>query len=658
MSNLSWYISRLKTMSVPEFGYRAKQYLQKRNERNDKHVIDHSKNDYSAILKNCMSSKLDPLPQNYSNEFDNYNSLKFFGFEVPLDKPIDWHLDISSGQRFPTGFSKDINIRSDEFGSAKVVWEISRLQYLMPFCINYNFKKDPALLDQFMDIMSSWIKENPYLKGINWYSNIEVGLRLMNWYYCWNILFLNEDIKKNEKFLKFAEEKWLPCIYEHCVFASRNPSLFSSANNHLVAEYAGLFAGSAFWKFSESEKWLKYSKEGLEKQFTLQYSPNGINREETARYTQYISDLFLISYAIGKQNNVTFSSEYEKLLLKQAEYILNLLDVNNFCLQYGDEDDGKVLVWKDEEFEDNFASILGSCALLFNEKKLKAKSKEFDLKNFLLWGNEGKKKYDAVESESLLLESEFYEKEGHFIFRKMDSAISNSEIYLNFDAAPLGFLSIAAHGHSDALSVALHIDGKQFLTDPGTYAYHTDKEWREYFVSAMAHNTICIDGMNQAEHAGPTLWINHFKTKVLLSSKNVSEEKVTASHDGYNKIGCEHIRSVTFNREQDCFDITDEVTVNSTEHTIFQPWHLNPQVQMKKISAHEFELRVPGIARYVKLTLSEELNIEIINGRLDPILGWYSGSFLKKEPTDTILGKIKTTQPDKLILKTKIEILQ
>jgi hypothetical protein len=44
------------------------------------------------------------------------------------------------------------------------------------------------------------------------------------------------------------------------------------------------------------------------------------------------------------------------------------------------------------------------------------------------------------------------------------------------DAAPLGFLSIAAHGHADALSFILHVDGSPILVDPGMFTYHTHKE--------------------------------------------------------------------------------------------------------------------------------------------------------------------------------------
>ena len=41
------------------------------------------------------------------------------------------------------------------------------------------------------------------------------------------------------------------------------------------------------------------------------------------------------------------------------------------------------------------------------------------------------------------------------------------------DAGPLGYQTIAAHGHADALSFTLSVGGMEFLVDPGTYAYHT-----------------------------------------------------------------------------------------------------------------------------------------------------------------------------------------
>ena len=49
------------------------------------------------------------------------------------------------------------------------------------------------------------------------------------------------------------------------------------------------------------------------------------------------------------------------------------------------------------------------------------------------------------------------------------------------------------HGHCDALSVILNVNGKNLLIDPGTYTYTGDQEWRAYFRGSSAHNTVTVD---------------------------------------------------------------------------------------------------------------------------------------------------------------------
>ena len=77
------------------------------------------------------------------------------------------------------------------------------------------------------------------------------------------------------------------------------------------------------------------------------------------------------------------------------------------------------------------------------------------------------------------------------------------EIWCRCDGGPHGFLSIAAHAHADALSVEVRHDGVDILADPGTYCYHGEPAWREWFRSTAAHNTVEVGGVTQAESGGP-----------------------------------------------------------------------------------------------------------------------------------------------------------
>ncbi len=657
MDRLSWYINRIKTMSLPEIGYRVRQYLQKQKEKKGSITFKDNQHDYKQISASSNKSVLSKIPGTIAKDIIDYNNFEFFGYSINLHLAVDWHLDVSSGKTFPLTFSKDIDIRSDKFGSAKVVWEVNRLQFLLPLAIRYSISKDKTELQHWMQLITSWVHDNPYLKGINWYSNIEINIRLIVWYFCWQILWQDEDLKNDNEFNAFVEKTWLPSIYEHCNYSFDNPSKYSSANNHLVAEYSGLFIASVCWKFTEAEKWQSYSLKGLEKEIKLQYSADGINKEQAAEYIQFITDFFLIPYAVGANNGVQFSETYEQYLYNICEYLVNLLDLNKNYRKYGDEDDGKVLVVSSDPHFDNFSSILTSSAIIYNNERFKSIGNSFDLKNWLLFGKEGQDKFEKIKSVPLPLSSVFYNNDGQFFFRKTNALEGNKDIYLHFDAAPLGFLSIAAHGHADALSLALFIDGFPVIADIGTYTYHTEKEWRNYFVSTLAHNTICIDNTNQALQAGPTMWLDHYKTTVLKTEKTEHTELVSATHSGYKKSGCNHVRTVRFEREQENFIITDDITTNVKEHNIIQPWHLHPAVTIETVNNHEFVLQNKTGGRKVRIKFDKQLQIDIIKGQTNPILGWYSGSFMVKEPTSVLTGKLKTTTQQQIILSTSLQVL-
>ena len=53
------------------------------------------------------------------------------------------------------------------------------------------------------------------------------------------------------------------------------------------------------------------------------------------------------------------------------------------------------------------------------------------------------------------------------------------------------------HSHSDTLSLVVTSGDHEVLIDSGTYSY-MDPEWRELFRGSSAHNTIRIDGLDQA----------------------------------------------------------------------------------------------------------------------------------------------------------------
>ncbi len=618
-------------MSPAELWFRANQLIKNKIHKSKYTGFVPEINDISLTGKRII------LPEIDLKKIEFPGKIKIFGIEFDFGNPVNWHLDISSNRIFPMIYSKDIDIRTDKHGSAKFVWEINRMLFLPWICLNYVSSGNIKYLKLFQSLIVSWVEQNPYLVGVNWYSNIEINVRLINWAFCWEILDVCNLINKNPEFKSFVYEKWLPQIYLHCKYSYSFPSKFSSANNHLISEFAGLFVATSVWKFRESAKWNNYAKTGLEKEIHKQHSEKGVNKEETAEYIQFVTDFFLISYFAGIKSDNPFPEKYNQKLKAIIYYIYEMLDSKGNFPQYGDEDDGKVILLSAESDFNNFRSILTTGAVIYADPLLKSKSNGFDLKNMLLLGNEGLKKFESLKKVPVKIKSAFYEKEGHFIMKEVRN---NKEIYIHFNAAPTGYLSTAAHGHADALSYIVHLNGKPFFTDSGTFTYHTEPEWRKYFTGTLSHNTVRINEENQALYVGPTLWLNHYRTKLIKSHCDEKTDRVTASHDGYKNIGVTHQRELLFDKGEGIIYLTDDIIINRKGRYFIEILnHLHPEVNIESIEENVIKL-YDNTGNKVILKPDKALDINIYKGELQPRLGWYSSSFYRKIPAYTICSTI------------------
>jgi Heparinase II/III-like protein len=105
---------------------------------------------------------------------------------------------------------------------------------------------------------------------------------------------------------------------------------------------------------------------------------------------------------------------------------------------------------------------------------------------------------------------------------------------LTMDVGPLGYLSIAAHGHADALSVTVAVDGRDVLGDPGTGSYYAEPAVRAAFRGTRAHGTAAVDDLDQSVPGGPFLWVRHATTTVR--AVDLDRGLVEAEHDGYTRL--------------------------------------------------------------------------------------------------------------------------
>src|SRR6185369_291003 len=165
----------------------------------------------------------------------------------------------------------------------------------------------------------------------------------------------------------------------------------------------------------------------------------------------------------------------------------------------------------------------------------KAKAGGLDDKTRWLLGPQAAAQFAALDSARTgLPQRQQFPDGGYYVLGcELDSA---REIRIVADAGPLGYLSIAAHGHADALSFTLSAGGRELLIDPGTFAYHTHQRWRDYFRGTIAHNTVRVDRQDQSLNAGNFLWLAHARARLVSFEVTPDEELWSAEHDGYARL--------------------------------------------------------------------------------------------------------------------------
>jgi hypothetical protein len=181
--------------------------------------------------------------------------------------------------------------------------------------------------------------------------------------------------------------------------------------------------------------------------------------------------------------------------------------------------------------------------------------------------------------------------------------------------------------------------GVDILADPGTYCYHGEPEWRSYFRSTIAHNTVELDGQSQSSDGGPFLWLRHANAREIDVRDDGAVAEWTAEHDGYLSLDrpARHRRTVQLDRAARSLDIVDQI--DGSGHDVRLAFHLGPDVQAE-LDGNQAVLRWPGAttAGAAQLKLPGQLRWTLHRGETDPILGWYSGGLGRRVPTVTFLG--------------------
>lgn len=501
---LLWFFNRLRSMSPAEIAYRAFETAKKISARNR----------LEGWARYNVSGPVPVLPglRQYVSRFDlsareevaraanGFLEGRFLALGRPWPQRAAenlfpaglWVLDPVTGQAWPgpEKYCFDIPYRQERtLGDIKYVWEINRLQFLQSMALHAFLTGCTKAIAAIEAAVKSWHDANPPFRGLGWAVGIEISLRAIS------LLVVTSLV--GEKLSRTTISSIRSVLLASMFWLARYPSLHSSANNHLVAELAGIYLTSlAMSDLPLASTLHERARTALNAEASKQFFADGVPAEQSPTYGAFSAEYFLICDLCKQLAPAT-----RERLYYFADYVSWLADDAGHIPAIGDNDEGRVLCFTPPA--PDYAIDVA--------RRIKTPISPCGIRVF---------------------------RDGGY------TVVRDTRWHVVFDHGPLGYLSVAAHGHADALSVWASLDGVPLLIDPGTYLYQSGREERDWFRGTRAHNTLNIDGLNQSQITGPFNW----SQRARCTLENVCEGSswsVTASHDGYERrFGVRHRRRV------------------------------------------------------------------------------------------------------------------
>lgn len=595
---------------------------------------------------------VDPLPQQfdagkYCAAADRIIAGEFDVFALrpaQLGFPPTWNRDPKTGRVAPLTFGKALNYRDERVvGDIKYLWEPSRHAELLTLAQGWHLSRDERYATACRLLLDSWFEQCPYARGPHWTSSLEHAMRLINWSFAWQLLGVEPGAFR---------ERWLTSIFQHCHFIAGHFSRHSSANNHLLGELTGLFVAATTWPlWPESNAWRETALRELQQQALAQNGSDGVNREQAVWYHHEVADMLLISGLVARANGIELAAEYWPRLEAMLDFIASIMDVSGNVPNFGDADDAIIARLDPAPEVHVYRSLLAAGAIVFDRPAFKAKAGTFDDKSRWLLGDRAAERFASlsVPATTSAPRREFPVAGYYLLGHDFDTP---REVRIVADAGRLGYLSIAAHGHADALSFTLSAAGEELLIDPGTFAYHTQKQWRDYFRGTSAHNTVRIDGQDQSIGAGNFLWLSHAPVRVLEFVSTAQFDRLVAEHDGYRRLAdpVTHRRELLLDRATSAVTVVDEIFCRAS-HTVEMFWHF---AEGCEVTLEATRATARKGAAQLSIDVPQGLRCELVRGRESAPLGWVSRRFDQRAPTATLL--VEGTVRGNARLVTRIEL--
>jgi hypothetical protein len=460
-----------------------------------------------------------------------------------LGESIDWHCDYASGLHVELVYSAFLDYRdARRVGDVKVIWEVGRMGQLPRLGQAWRWTRDDRYAREIVGQIKSWIESNPWMRGIHWTSPMECALRLIAW--TWSFHLIRDWDGLQDDFCRLL----VASIHQHLVFIDRSYSLFSSANNHLIAEASGVYVAAAYWRgLKGSARWVRRARAHLLRECLRQNTGDGVNHEQSFAYQIFVWDLLVLPALFARASGDDFPPPYWDRVERMAEFMAWASDGEGNTPNIGDEDEG-VAIRLGGDRDKPVRNMLALAAALFGRGEFLSRAGPYaqERASWLV-------PQQLPEPIDQAWASQSFPEGGYQVIRSATEV--KREFFLVFDVGPNGDRVTGVHGHADALSIVLHLGGQPFLADPGTFSYQ-DVPSRRYFRSTLRHNTLCFGEDDQSEYLNRFLWGR--RAEVELHEANLGREEGLVAGRVRWWTGATHQRRIAYDLGASTLSLMDQ----------------------------------------------------------------------------------------------------
>ena len=368
-------------------------------------------------------------------------------------------------------------------------------------------------------------------------------------------------------------------ITDHASFIIKRMSLHSSAGNHVLAESTGLIlAGLLFSEHPSSKSWLTFGLEVFDNEIDRQINNSGFGIEGASTYLIQIIEYGILCDSFLRKFHFNVPSKTLKAIARGLQQVNMLRNTLKTYPIIGDSDSGFAVSFLFDE--------------VFNKAEINS---------------------DCVANSHIV-----------------GIGKANCPLSLVFCNGPLGMAPTYGHGHSHALSIQLYHNGHPVLSDPGTYSYTGQPEWREYFRSTKAHNTININDKDQAQQELLFMWSKPYNCKTLYFEQHKDSYIYIAQHDGYLNQDVLHKRMFIFSPNEGLH--VKDFLLSSVKYKAELCWNICSLVNDGKITTSDNSILDCKLKKSTSdLTFKDNFQIND---------GWHSPQYNQKYPIKRIVSSI------------------